>query len=119
MQQYSGLLQFRIDPLFSAELRRSLDSVLNLMKESERSESLFAPKSENKLTVDFVSESSLHTLKAGPEFRICLLDSNQGLFSFGQNIDERQCSGGRRLPVAVRGMRHDSPQLNSAIVFVS
>jgi PAS domain-containing protein len=88
VQQYSGLLQFRIDPLFSADLRRSLDSVLNLLKESERAESLTAPIAPNKLTVDFVSESSLHTLKEGPEFRICLLDNNQGLFSFGQSINE-------------------------------
>jgi hypothetical protein len=88
MQQYSGLLQFRIDPLFSVDLRKSLDSVLNLLKESEKADSLVAPKTQNKLTVDFVSESSLHTLKPGPEFRICLLDNNQGLFSFGQNIDE-------------------------------
>jgi hypothetical protein len=38
--------------------------------------------------VDFISESSLHILRPGREFRICLLDNNQGLFSFGQNLDE-------------------------------
>lgn len=62
--------------------------VLTQMKEAEREDSLTAVKSPNKLTVDFVSESSLHTIKAAPAFRICLLDNNQGLFSFGQSIDE-------------------------------
>lgn len=88
MQQYSGLLQFRIDPLLSVDLRKTLDTVLSDLKEAEKADSLTATKSSNKLTVDFVSESSLHLLKPGPEFRICLLDNNQGLFSFGQNINE-------------------------------
>lgn len=88
MQQYSGLLQFRIDPLLSPDLRKTLDNVLGQLRESEISDSLESKKSSTRLTVDFVSESSLHTLKEGTEFRICLLDNNQGLFSFGQNINE-------------------------------
>jgi hypothetical protein len=88
MQQYSGLLQFRIDPLLSPDLRKTLDAVLEDLKESEKADSLTATKKPHKLTVDFVSESSLYLLKSGPEFRICLLDKNQGLFSFGQNINE-------------------------------
>lgn len=88
MQQYSGLLQFRIDPLLSPDLRKDLDSVLLTLKEAERADGLSVPKAPNKLTIDFISESSLHLLKEGPEFRICLLDKNQGLFSFGQNINE-------------------------------
>jgi PAS domain-containing protein len=88
MQQYSGLLQFRIDPLLSPDLRRTLDSVLGTLREAEIADTLEAQKTNNRLTVDFVSESSLHMLKPGPEFRICLLDNNQGLFSFGQNINE-------------------------------
>ncbi len=88
MEAYSGLLQFRIDPLLSTELRKSLDSILSSMKHAEFSQSLQGPGRVEKLTVDFVSENSLHLLKPGPEFRICLLDKNQGLFSFGQNIDE-------------------------------
>ncbi len=88
MQQYSGLLQFRIDPLLSPDLRKTLDYVLGQLREAEISDTLESAKSPARLTVDFVSESSLHTLKAGPEFRICLLDNNQGLFSFGQNINE-------------------------------
>ena len=88
MQSHSGLLQFRIDPMLSPDLRRSIDSILTGLKDAERADSLTAPLSIKKLTVDFVSESSLHTLRPGPEFRICVLDSNQGLFSFGQNLDE-------------------------------
>ena len=88
MQQYSGLLQFRIDPLLSPDLRKTLDYVLGQLREAEISDTLETAKSSSRLTVDFVSESSLHTLKTGPEFRICLLDNNQGLFSFGQNINE-------------------------------
>lgn len=88
MQQYSGLLQFRIDPLLSPDLRKDLDSVLSTLKEAEKADGLHVPKTPNKLTIDFISESSLHLLKEGPEFRICLLDKNQGLFSFGQNINE-------------------------------
>ena len=88
MQSYSGLLQFRVDPLLSPDLRRGLDSVFAELKEAEKADHLDAPKLDNRLTVDFVSESSLHTLKAGHEFRICVLDNNQGLFSFGQNLDE-------------------------------
>lgn len=88
MLQYSGLLQFRIDPFLSSDLRRIIDVMLIPLKEAERADSLSANKIMNRLTVDFVSESSLHLLKPAEAFRICLLDSNQGLFSFGQSIDE-------------------------------
>jgi hypothetical protein len=88
MQQYSGLLQFRIDPLLSLDLRKTLDSVIGQLKEAEKTDSLESAKIPNRLTIDFVSENSLHTLRPGSEYRICLLDNNQGLFSFGQNISE-------------------------------
>ena len=90
MQQYSGLLQFRIDPLLSPDLRKSVDSVLSLLKDAEKIDTLSVIPTENKLTVDFVSESSLHLLKEGPQYKICLLDRNQGLFSFGQSISESE-----------------------------
>lgn len=88
MQQYSGLLQFRIDPLLSPDLRKDLDVLLSQLKDAEKIEGLTSPRKDHLLTVDFVSENSLHLLKKGPEFRICLLDQNQGLFSFVQNINE-------------------------------
>lgn len=88
MQKYSGLLQFRIDPLLSSDIRKTLDSVLLPLRDSHKSDSLSTEKRVQTLTIDFVSEGSLHQLLAGEELRICVLDSNQGLFSFGQNIDE-------------------------------
>jgi hypothetical protein len=88
MQQYSGLLQFRIDPLLSQNLRKSLDHVLAEFSAAEKFESLDSATLDSKFVVDFISESSLHILRPGREFRICLLDNNQGLFSFGQNLDE-------------------------------
>lgn len=88
MQQYSGLLQFRIDPLLSPDLRKDLDVVLGVLKDAEKVDDLLATKTPHKLTVDFVSENSLHLLKEDEGFRICLLDKNQGLFSFGENINE-------------------------------
>lgn len=88
MFKHSGLLQFRIDPLLSVNLRKTLELVLSELGDAKIEDNFKGPVLENCLTVDFVSESSLHTLKAGPEFRICVLDQNQGLFSFEQNINE-------------------------------
>jgi len=88
MQQYSGLLHFRIDPLISQPLRKILDQLLSNLPDATCSDSLDAETTENKYCVDFVSESSLHILSPGNELRICLLENNQGLFSFGQNLNE-------------------------------
>jgi hypothetical protein len=88
MQEYARLLQFRIDPVLSSELRRTIDAVLSPLRESEKLDSLSAAPHPKKLTIDFLSESSLHTLRESPSFKICLLDRNQGLFSFGQNISQ-------------------------------
>jgi hypothetical protein len=88
MQQYSGLLQFRIDPMLSLDLRKGLDLVLSEFRDETLADTLATPPAPDKLTVDFVSEGSLHLLRPGKEFRICLLDQNQGLFSFGQSINE-------------------------------
>jgi hypothetical protein len=88
MHKFSGLIQFRIDPLLSVNLRRTLDIILQPFKDSVWLESLGGPIDDKKLTVEFVSESSLHLLKGSEAFRICLLDQNQGLFSFSQNINE-------------------------------
>ena len=90
MQNFSGFLHFRIDPLLSSELRKSLEVVLAHFKEAEFD--VFLPQTQDKelphrLVVDIVSESSLHLVSPGTSFKICLLDKNQGLFSFGQNIE--------------------------------
>lgn len=88
MQKHSGFFEFRIDPMLSSDLRREVENVLSVMRDSSRQESLESALAPNKLTIDFVSESSLHLLKPSEAFRVCLLESNQGLFSFGQNIDD-------------------------------
>lgn len=88
MLDYSGLLQFRVDPLLSTDVRRSLDSILSTLRDAKIEDGFTSELAENRLTVDFVSESSLHLLRPGNEFRICVLDQNQGLFSFSQNLNE-------------------------------
>ena len=89
MISYSGFITFRIDPLLSQELRKSLDLMLAGFKECQIEDGFLMQTSgdPNKLIVDFISESSLHQLKSSPSLKICVLDKNQGLFSFGQNID--------------------------------
>lgn len=88
MRKYSGFLQFRIDPILSPSLRKILDQVLDDLPNAEIVDSLDSSKAENKFVIDFVSESSLHILKSTDEYRICLLDNNQGLFSFSENLEE-------------------------------
>jgi hypothetical protein len=89
MLQHSGFFKFRIDPLLGADLRRLLDSLLSQFREAEIAElnDWSAAPSEKRVLVDFVSEGSLHFLKSGDHLKICLLDRNQGLFSFGQNLE--------------------------------
>jgi hypothetical protein len=74
--------------MLSVDLRRSLESTLENFKEAEIFDTIDGQISKEKLTVDFVSETSLHMLRPGPQLRICLLDNNQGLFSVGENINE-------------------------------
>jgi hypothetical protein len=88
MLQHSGFFKFRIDPLLGADLRRLLDSLLSQLREAEVIElSEWKLQEDKKILVDFVSEGSLHLLKPGPSLKVCLLDRNQGLFSFGQNLE--------------------------------
>lgn len=87
MLNHSGYITFRIDPLLSVELRRTLEHVLTSFKEGSIGEYSSVNSEDEKLVVDFVSENSLHLLKEGGPLKICVLDKNQGLFSFGQNIE--------------------------------
>lgn len=88
MHNVSGFLRFRIDPSLSQPLRRSLEAALEKFGDGVRQEFSFEPASATGLLiVDFVSENSLHLLKPSESFKICLLDKNQGLFSFGQSIE--------------------------------
>lgn len=89
MQQFSGYFRFRIDNSLSPDLRKQLESHLINYKDADKVElSGWKEPPRDRITVDFVSENSLHLLALGDHFKICLLDRNQGLFSFGQNIDE-------------------------------
>jgi hypothetical protein len=88
MLRHSDFLQFRIDPLLSLDLRKTLNTLLPALGNIDFYESLNISEDPHKLTVDFISESSLHLLRSGPQYRICLLNRNQDLFSFGLNIDE-------------------------------
>src|SRR5665647_3968124 len=88
MLSNSRLLSFRIDPLLPQNLRRSLDAALFHFQGSTIEELKgWQHEAQGQLTVDFISESSLHLLKQGGSFKICILDRNQGLFSFGENLD--------------------------------
>ncbi len=85
---FSGYVTFRIDPSLSGDVRRLLDGVLIEFKNSEILElKEWYPTDSGRLTVDFISENSLHLLKMGSHLKFCVLDQNQGLFSYGQNLE--------------------------------
>lgn len=91
MFSYSGYLSFRIDPLLASDLKKLLEALLSEFKEAEISELVsWDPPSSTKLYVDFISEGSLHFIRPGLHLKVCLLDRNQGLFSFGQNLEDSQ-----------------------------
>lgn len=91
MLNFSGFVTFRIDSSLSHELRKSLDTILSTFKDSsveDLSNSFTLPP--GRLAVDFISENSLHLIKPSHSLKICLLDKNQGLFSFGQSIESSE-----------------------------
>ena len=91
MLNFSGFVTFRIDSSLSHDLRKSLDVILSTFKDAtveDLSNSFTLPP--GRLAVDFISENSLHLIKPAPSLKICLLDKNQGLFSFGQSIESSE-----------------------------
>lgn len=88
MLNFSGFVTFRVDSLLSQDMRKSLDIILSDFEHApiEDLANSFTT-SPGRLAVDFISENSLHLIRPGPSLKICLLDKNQGLFSFGQSID--------------------------------
>ncbi|HXH32340.1 MAG TPA: histidine kinase dimerization/phospho-acceptor domain-containing protein [Bacteriovoracaceae bacterium] len=94
MLEYSGLIRFRIDPALASDLRRSLELVLGNFKEAQVEE-LGPPQgsAEQRLVVDFLSENSPLLLEAGPSVKLCFLNRNQDLFSFGKNLDDSFADG--------------------------
>ena len=91
MLNFSGFVTFRVDPSLSQDLRKSLDVVLPNFKDA-RIEDLSGAvtDAQERLTVDFISENSLHLIRPSNTLKICLLDKNQGLFSFGQSIESSE-----------------------------
>jgi len=83
----SGFIDFRIDPHLKSEVRRHLEL---LIAEFEGANLIFYHSEMNsrKLTVDFISESNLSNYIKEHSFKICVLDQNQGLFSFGQSLED-------------------------------
>lgn len=88
MNDYSGFFTFRIDAALSLETRKLLEGTLLEFENAEVIDLDGSKGNQQKVTVDFISESSLHLIQHNDHFKICLLDRNQGLFSFGQNIEE-------------------------------
>lgn len=90
MQPYSDFLKFRLDTQLSPRLRKNLDPILNFFRDVDRIDFIDTEASNDVLTVDFVSENSLHLARPKNCLRICLIDDNQSLFSYGQTIDDSQ-----------------------------
>jgi hypothetical protein len=89
MHNFSDFLTFRVDPSLPSSLRKLLDGIFSSFKDARIEERIDSKTSSpDRLTVEFISESSLHLIQKTNTFKICLLDKNQGLFSFGQNLEE-------------------------------
>jgi PAS domain-containing protein len=89
MKEFSGFFTFRIDPGLAMEVRKELESTLEefpLAQVIAPGEKIQDPK---RVLVDFISESGLLDIpNESASFKICVLDKNQGLFSFGQDLEE-------------------------------
>jgi hypothetical protein len=85
-----NFLTFRFDQTLSQHLRKILDAVIGNYKDAQvLNVNDNTPIDKDNLIIDFISESSLsQTFNILPHIRICLLDKNQGLFSYGQNIEQ-------------------------------
>jgi hypothetical protein len=88
MYQFSGFLKFKLDPQLPSDYKKKLESLLTYFKNADVSEIQdWNPEEDGFLHIQFVSEGGLHLLKPGSHLKICLLDQNQGLFSFEQNLE--------------------------------
>ena len=88
ISDYSGYFTFRIDPTLPQDTRRLVEDMLVTWREAFITEIIqWDPPHSQKVIVDFVSEGSLHQVKTSNQLTICILDPNQGLFSFGQNLE--------------------------------
>ncbi|HLT22042.1 MAG TPA: histidine kinase dimerization/phospho-acceptor domain-containing protein [Bacteriovoracaceae bacterium] len=88
MLEYSNLIEFRLDPKFDSGLLASLNSILQHFSDSKilKSDDSW---SKDLFGIDIISESSaFEPSTSSAHLRICLLEPNQGLFSFTQNLEE-------------------------------
>lgn len=89
MNEFSNLIEFRLDPKLDSESITHLHSVLQPLINSKilNSEESCGP---GLFSVEFIAENSAYEIARSESvnLRICLLDANQGLFSFSQNLDE-------------------------------
>lgn len=89
MKEFSAFFTFRIDPSLAMEIRKELESTLEEFPQAEILRLGDSSGDPKRLMVDFISESALmEKPEDSSSFKICVLDKNQGLFSFGQNVDE-------------------------------
>jgi hypothetical protein len=89
LEKNSSFIEFKVDSALSLELRKAIDIILTHYKASLIN--FYSPelplKKIKPLTVEFIAESSLKNLKERETFKICFVDKNQDLFSFGHDID--------------------------------
>lgn len=109
MLEYSGLINFRIDPLLSSDCKRHLESILYHYKSAQiQGLDLETSFKNDDCVIDFISETSIYQSLDLRYMKICLLDLNQGLFSYGQSFDESNVDG-------ILDEKFDEVQLNYLI----
>ncbi len=90
MNNYSRYLTFRVDPQLSVEIKRHLEGLFSSFPNAHHETFSVSkePETLGRLVVDIYSEHSIGQCQILSTFKICFLDKNQSLFSYGQNIDQ-------------------------------
>lgn len=89
MKEFSTFFTFRLDLNLPSEVRKDLEATLEEFPGAQLLSGFATAGDPKRVTVDFISEGSLAEIPPKtPSFKICVLDKNQGLFSFGQNLEE-------------------------------
>lgn len=87
IQEYSDLIQFKIDPCLPLNLKKKIENLISPIKSSIVYDSEFCLSGVDKLTVYFISERVVQTLKVGTEFRIFISKISPIFFSQDQSRD--------------------------------
>lgn len=89
MLEFSNLIEFRIDPKLDSELSGRMNLIFSQFPDAKilKGEE---PWSAGLFSIDLVSESSVFELPQtkSTHLRICLLEPNQGLFSFTGKLED-------------------------------